>query len=94
MLHVFGVFGFVHEGVEQESAAVDGFGFSGGGGEWLHGARLRVGGHGNYFEGGSQTKGRGSGFVVEDFAQDGDGLCGQGSGLVMPEHRALAGGEF
>jgi hypothetical protein len=32
--------------------------------------------------------------VVQDFGQDRDGLFGQGGGLVMPEHGALAGGEF
>jgi hypothetical protein len=47
MLHVFVVLGrfvflFIHEGVEQEGAAVDGFGFSGRGWEGLHGTGLRV----------------------------------------------------
>ncbi len=32
--------------------------------------------------------------VVEDLVEDSDGLFGQSGGLVMPEHRAFAGGKF
>ena len=95
MLHVFGGFWrFVHERVEQEGATVNGFRFGGGGWEGLHGAGLRVGSHGDYFEGGTQAERWGGGFVVEDFAQDGDGLFGKCRGLVMPEHRTFTGGKF
>jgi hypothetical protein len=98
-VHVFGGFGrfvflFIHERVEQEGAPLDGLGFGGGGGEWLHGAGLGVGGHFDYVEGGSEAERRGSSCVIEDFAQDGDRFFGEGGGLVMPEHGAFAGGEF
>ena len=53
-------------------------GFGGGGREGLHGAGLWVGGHGDYFEGGAQAESRGCGFIIQDLAQDGDGLFGQG----------------
>src|SRR5271154_852398 len=53
IVHLFGV----NLGLEGEDTAIDGFELGGGGGERLHWFGLRVGSHGDYFEGGAEAQG-------------------------------------